>query len=56
MNYQKFLQEVKKRDKEIFKKRKKGLTFKALGKEYGISPQRAKQICKKLESADNEKS
>jgi DNA-directed RNA polymerase sigma subunit (sigma70/sigma32) len=33
------------RNSHIRQKRAKGMTFRAIGREYGISPQRVQQIC-----------
>lgn len=47
MSYIDQLQQKAKRDKKLFKDRKKGLSFRLLGAKYKISPQRAEQIYKR---------
>ena len=46
MNYEKFLQDSRKRAAEIVVLREKKLTFAAIGKRFNITAQRAQQIYK----------
>jgi hypothetical protein len=44
MNYKEFLEENKKRNKEILELRNKGVSYVKIGKIFGISKQRVEQI------------
>lgn len=47
MNYDEYLKQQRKRNKEICKKRKAGKTLQEIGNEYGLTKQRIQAICKR---------